>query len=91
MQSSIITRIQNDKDGLTAPQRIFVTYSPPSLVDIDLCDRPYIYRTPNEALCPIAGLAPHKNFAWRSELRPMWELGKRYFMRQLASSRGMSA
>jgi hypothetical protein len=49
MQSSIITRIPNDKDGLTAPQRVFETSSPPSLVDVDLCDGPYIYRTPNEA------------------------------------------
>jgi hypothetical protein len=27
---------------LTAPQREFETSSPPSLVDVDLCDRPYI-------------------------------------------------
>jgi len=34
-------------------------------VDADLCDRLYIHRTPNEALCPTAGLAPHKSFARR--------------------------
>jgi hypothetical protein len=45
--------------------------------DVDLCDRPYIYRTPNEALCPTAGLVPHKSFARRSGMRPMLELGKR--------------